>query len=331
MNILLATSWGRPCCGIQQHSAHLIDAVRQADPTITIIPSELALDPQGGWRPNGVDLLVLNYQRGLHSRWTPTVVKAWKDQYPLPVVIIFHDTFGENRPDRLSTDLCDLADAFIVHEPCLKAARINQSSALEQAIYWRMGVPAYDGGVGDLGWEGRLLQGQRPILGTVGFNFAWKCWPTLAETANAVGWGLLICTPEMSEADEAHLRSKNPWLVVHRGLPHREVIRTLHQCDATAFTNVTNNSGQSAAILDGIAARKPVIALHTCRQYRALFADRGGHVAIRWAETFEDIAQLLVSLPLGRFDTRIVALAEQDSWANLGRQYAALFRKLVGR
>jgi hypothetical protein len=218
------------------------------------------------------------------------------------VVITWHDSWGENPPDQLSQDLCNLADAFIVHEPCV---------GLDKALYWRMGAPEYSG----LDAAVSLQHFQRPILGTIGFNFPWKNWPELARITKRCGWGFLICCPEMS-----HIR---------RDLSTSDAISVLHSCDATAFTNVCGNSGQSAAILMGIAARKPVIALETCRQYRGLLADELGNRVINWCNSFEEVAAALTTMLPGRFDTGIVALAEQESWANLGVKYSALYRSLV--
>jgi hypothetical protein len=323
MNVLLVTSWGQPQCGIQAHSELLIDAVQQADPAIAITPSAAALDPDAPspYPLDHFDILHLNYHRALHSRWTAAVVRTVVEaRHTLAaykaVVITFHDTFGEHPPDPLSQELCATADAFLVHEPCV---------GLERAIYWRMGVPRFSG---DAGWRSADMY-RRPTLGTIGFNFGWKNWPELARLTKQVGWGFLICTPAMRAEDEATLRAINPWLDVRRDLPTREVIAVLHECDATAFTNVCGNSGQSAAILLGIAARKPVIALSTCRQYRALFQDPLGSQTIGWEETFPGVENRLKRLCLGHWDPGIVALAEQDSWAQLGAKYAALYRGLV--
>jgi hypothetical protein len=316
MRVLLVTSWGTSC-GIAQHSAQLIDAVNTADPTIGITPSAEALDPFTHQRlPDDPHVLHLNFHRALHSCWTPAILQLWKDTHKgIPVIITWHDSY-EYPPDQLTQDLCALADAFIVHEP---------QPDLPKALYWRMGVPEWDGTLQNRpsGWF------KRPYLGTVGFNFAFKCWQKLAEIAATVGWGFVVCTPEMNPEEEQQLHRLNPWVDVRQGLETQQVLGVLRDCTATAFTNVTGNSGQSAAILMGIAAKKPLIALATCRQYRALLADPLSNQAIMWANTFEEVQQHLTYLTPQRFDTGICALAEQDSWKKLGAKYASLYRSLV--
>ncbi len=323
MRVLLATSWGQAQCGIQAHSESLIAAVGQADPGIEIVPSAEMLDPQNAW-PAGIDLLHLNYHRGLHSRWTAETVRraklAWSEWGYLPVIITYHDTTGENPPDQLTSDLCALADAFIVHEPC---------QGLEKAIYWRMGVPTPT----DLPtYFGDHFF--RPYLGTVGFDFPWKNFTELAKVTGEIGWGFCLACPAMSPEREAELVALNPYTRVRRGLTEPEVLSYLQGCDATAFMYTCANTGQSAAILQGIGARKPVYALQSCRQFRALaiavYQTEGLWDAIRWVDDFPALRSRLLGCSLQRLDPHVVRLAEQDSWTQLGAKYAALYRE-VGR
>jgi len=318
-NVLLVTSWNTPNhCGIEEHSQYLQESVQAADPTIKVRCAAEALDPD--WvryvsRLEDFPILHLNFHRALHSRWTPDAVKKFQ-AWGYKVVITFHDTYGEHEPDDLSKALHDLADAFIVHEPCI---------GLEKAIYWRMGVPELDARVGE--WSPYYLT--RPILGTMGHDFGWKSWSRVCAIAKEAGWGMLICCPEMSIEREAELRAHNPWLEVRRGRERQQLLADLSACDATAFLFVCGNSGQSASILQGIGARKPVIAFSTCRQMRALYADEYGRHAIRWAETFEEVPLALRYMPLQRFDTPTVALAAQDSWTLQGQRYATLYQQLL--
>lgn len=312
MKVLLVTSWGQPFCGIQAHSENLIAAVQQADPGIEILPSPDALDPAEVSVPKwGFDVVHLNYHRALHSRWTPARVDLLKAG-GYKVVITWHDSYGETPPDSLSQDLCALTDAFIVHEPC---------QGLEKAIYWRMGVPSY---------EGTAYGGDpaRFMLGTVGFDFPWKNYTELAKLTGEIGWGFLICCPEMYQARQQELRTLNPWLRVEVGLSQELVIAALRGCDATAFMFTCGNSGQSASILLGIAARKPVYALNSCRQFRSLYQNDLGGQAIRWVGDFVGLQQRLMVDRLPRLDPWIVRLAEKDSWEKLGRKYAALYQSL---
>lgn len=318
LRVLLVTSWGDTICGIAAHSRELIAAVKAADPGITISPTAEGLDPaevigREGWVSDRDHILHLNYHAGLHSRWTPEKVQQIQ-AYGVKVLITYHDTGVPNSESCRA--LHAVADAFVIHEP---------AEDLPGAIYWRMGVGEYYGTQMPL----TMHQTRRPFLGTAGFDFGWKCYDELARVSKSLGWGFLICCPEMSAEREAGLRAINPWLVIHRGLTQEYVVAALHQCDATAFTYVCHNTGQSAAILLGIAARKPVISLDTCRQMRSLFEDDLGGEAIWWAETFEEVAARMSNLSLGRFDPLICELAEQDSWTKLGANYAALYRGLL--
>mgnify|MGYP001588834229 CR=1 FL=1 len=324
LKVLLVTTWGT-ACGIASHSAQLKQAVETADPQITIIPSVDALDPMHhevrslihDAAVSGIDAVTLNYHLALHSRWQPDRVRELKDA-GYPVVIIAHDTIGELPPTPLFRELCDLAHAFIVHEPC---------QGLEKAIYWRMGVPEYEGPE-----LFPLYSRSRPVLGTLGFDFPWKNFDRLAELTASVGWGFCVVAPSLTPERTAELRSKNPWLTIHLNLPDNTVIAALRGCDATAFCFTCANSGQSASILYGLAAHKPVIAFSTCRQMRSLWElDRWGTQRIQWCETFEQVKDRLVYRPIQRLDPGIVALAEQESWARLGRKYAELYRSLVER
>ena len=336
MNVLLVTSWNTPC-GIADHSQQLIDAVRAADPTIQITPSAEALDPQIAFNLPTPDVLVLNYHRALHSRWTPERVQEYRmGNYGMTVgrplvkiVIIFHDTYGESEPDQLTKDLCELADAFIVHEPCV---------GLPQAIYWRQGVPAPARSPGEYG-VGRGVRycfkryHQQPVLGTCGFNFPWKNYDHLAEVSHACGWGLVICSNNATEEDEARWTRLNPDSYIVRGfLRSDEIVQFLSGCDATIFAYECANSGTSGAIRLGLAARKPLIAWQGCRQFRdLLYGPDQGAMAIRWCQDFYRLPETLRRISIQRCDPGIVALAERDSWVHLGQRYAELFRRVVSQ
>ncbi len=317
--VLLVTSWGQPQCGIQAHSEMLMEAVKQADPAIEIVPSAEALNP--GWvREQALypyDIVHLNYHRALHSRWTPTELTGLRNSGGKKIVITFHDTFGSVEPDQLSRSLHDLADAFIVHEPCV---------GLPKALYWRQGVPDLPDHTAE--WPAGYQQ--RPFLGSVGFDFGWKSYDLLCDLATEAGWGVLLYVPEMSAEREASLRARNPWLTVRRNRPTPEVLAGLHLCAATAFLYVNGNSGTSAAIRLGIGARKPVIAFAACRQFRDLLPDT--QLSIWWADSVEDVRNSLRygNEPMtGPWYFPTVALAERDSWRALGHRYATLYRSLV--
>lgn len=327
LNVLLVTTWNS-ACGIAEHSSMLKEAVEAADSEIEIIPSSEALDPSTllGAVPFA-PIVHLNYQASLHSRWSHDWVQRIQEAGK-KVVVTFHDTGVPN------SDLCkslhDVADAFIVHEP---------ADDLPNAIYWRQGVPFFRGG----GYQYCTRNGERepgpfnflaytgqPILGTVGFPFPWKNYDKLAEVTSAAGWALLLLAPTATEDQVKLWKQLNPWCWVETQFRSRdEVLERLGGCDATAFCYVCHNTGTSAAIRQGIAVRKPLVALSTCRQFRDLWLDPLGRQVISWQETFEEVQSWLRSVPIQRVDPGIAALAEQDSWTHLGQYYSALYRRLV--
>jgi|SRR5262245_13204666 len=321
MKVLLVTSWDTPC-GIAEHSAMLKEAVEASTYAISVVPSVEALDPLSlrvrmlltDTHTTGRDTQIvhLNYQAGLHSRWTPERICELRAA-GYPVVVTYHDT-GVPNSDQCKQVIA-AANAAVVHEP--------YDDLPPGTHYWRMGVP---------GWEKpqtAYLHDARPVVGTVGFAFPWKCQSKLIEVAASVGWTSLVIAPRATREQIEEWLTIDPEMTVCADfVPRHEVISLLAGCDATAFTYVTHNTGQSGAICIGLAARKPVIALKTCRQFRALHGDPLGSSAIRWCETFDDVRRELINTTLQRADPWIVALAEQDSWEHLGEKYAALYRSL---
>jgi glycosyltransferase involved in cell wall biosynthesis len=329
--VLAVTSWGG-ACGIANYAEMLIDAVGQADPSIEIEPHAEALDPAWGIPNAGLyDCLWLNYHLGLHSRWDVETVHRVRQQGHR-LVITYHDTRGEVAPTPHAQALHDLADAFVVHEPC---------EGLPKQILIRQGVPAAQEkanlrghGVGDFGVYSRtwLAYPEQPILGTVGFAFPWKNMDRLAEVTAEAGWAYLVCSNNATREDEARWKGANPATLVLRGFqPTSTLVSYLAGCDATVFPYECANSGTSGAIRLGIAARKPVIALAHCRQFRDLFTDPLGRTAINWVESFDELNFHLSHLvPIHRVHPAVVALAHRDSWTNQGRRYAEIFRSVAG-
>lgn len=326
MRVDLVTTWDQPC-GIAEHSAYLKQAVEAADPAIRIVPCPEALDPNRVMAALGVfddesEILHLNYHAALHSRWTVDEIRRVQSGHR-KVVVTYHDT-GVPNADQAKR-ICAAADVAIVHEPC---------EDLDGDVrYWRMGVPdwqtarAYEID----SWRAR---GQRPILGTIGFPFPWKNYDRLAQITAEIGWALLLIAPTATPEQEIRWHELNPYtLVIPDFVPRDDAITILAACDATAFAYTCANTGQSAAILQGVAARKPVHAFSSCRQFRALYADQRGRSAITWSETFEELADLLSHLtPItGRPFAPMVALAEQESWTRLGARYAALYHEVRSR
>jgi len=315
MKILAVTSVGG-ACGIANYAEMALEAVRAADPTIQTQCSAEALDPFTDLHLHGrPDVLWLNYHRGLHSRWTPRVLQTWMAEKGIPVVITFHDTYGESEPDDLARQLHDLADAFIVHEPCV---------GLPKQILIRQGVPAPVTPAYLTRADGRPVgTAGGPVLGTCGFNFPWKNFDRLAEVTAEAGWGLVILSNNATHEDVARWTAVNPDIAVRVGfLPTATMVQYLTGCDATAFPYECANSGTSGAIRLGIAARKPVIAFEGCRQFRDIIS----HRAIWEAQNWGTFPALLQEIPIQRVDPAVVALATRDSWATQGRRYAEVFR-----
>lgn len=338
--ILLVTSWDVPC-GIAEHAAFLVDAVNtqandlhfhlQYDGARPAEPEAVIERYKDQWLTGaGPKILHLNYHAALHSRWVPEWIPKFQKQFGLKVVVTFHDTGVPNSP--LCKALHDVCDAMIVHEP---------AEDLPRAHYLRMGVPKAEGPMQfgsrdqlDAGWDGDSswfkAYAAQPVLGSIGFPFPWKHYDQLAKITGEMGWALVLLAPQTTPEQQLYWHSLNPDLLVIPGFtPRRTALSILGGCDATAFTYVCHNTGQSAAILQGIAARKPVIALHTCRQFRALYQDPIGRATIKWAETFEDVAAHLRNVKIQRIDPGIVALAEQESWQRRGRDYIEIYRSLL--
>lgn len=350
LHVLLVTSWNTPC-GIADHAAMLTASVEAADPTIEVQPHSEALDPAVLLRqlPDLIHLNLhdkptallvhLNHHDGLHSRWTTDYIVEIRRQ-GIPVVVTYHDTRAQLLDCPKLAALGVVASAVVVHEPV-------EGLRGEGVHYWRQGVPAAARRPAQYtATNGEWIDGcgqhwlsqyapfkafpQQPVLGTVGFNFPWKNYDRLAQLTGEEGWALVLLSNNATAEDEARWRSFNPSiLVVREFLTQPEVVNYLAGCDATAFMYECANTGTSGAIRQGIAARKPVIALETCRQFRDLFADEFGSRAIDWVLDWGEARTALRCTHGGHVCTSMHALAEQDSWVKLGAKYATLYRALV--
>src|SRR5262245_61243449 len=154
--VLLITTW-QTACGIAEHSAMLKEAVEAADPDIEVVPDALSLDPVMLDDARGINLVHLNYQAALHSRWTPERIRELR-QLRLPVVVTYHDSGVPNSEHCQA--VIDAADAAVVHEPF-------DDLPDGKTRYWRMGVPEWSPPL-EL-----LTTDSRPILGSLGFPFLW--------------------------------------------------------------------------------------------------------------------------------------------------------------
>lgn len=354
--ILLVTSWATPC-GVADHSAMLKAAVEAADPDLAIRPDSRALDPHACLYDTRVlpDLVHLNHHDALHAQWTVERVREVVQWLGGPVVVTYHDSRERMQDTPKLEQLAQIADAIVVHEP------IDLQSHYPKLHYWRQGIPAPAQKPADyaVNHEGLIFQHvpegehvrslrhltpsfkaypQQPVLGTVGFNFPWKNYDRLATETALAGWALVILSNNATEEDEQRWRASNPSLLVVRGfLDSPTIVNYLAGCDATAFMYECANTGTSGAIRQGIAARKPVIALKTCRQFRDLLwmdatedlpgCDVVG--AIRWAEDWNGFRRELGGIHPARFWAPNHALAEQESWTRLGGKYAGLYRRVL--
>lgn len=336
-DVLLVTSWG-VACGIAEHAAMLKDAVETQSALRLCIPSGSGFQPvhpkviDDNWE--GWPIIHLNYHAALHSAWTPEWVAHFEVKRNARVIVTYHDTGVPNSEQ--CQRLYDVASEFIVHEP---AEDLGLS-----AHYWRMGVsepasPLLFGTREPYEANGHFPDSVcfkrysvQPVLGTIGFPFPWKNYDSLAQVTRDLGWALLLIAPQATDAQIATWRMTNPDTHVRTEfLPRQTALSLLSGCDATAFTYVCHNTGQSGALLQGIAARKPVIALKTCRQFRALYEDPLGRSTIKWAETFLDVAAHLRHVKIQRIDPGILALAEQESWAGVGLKHIQLYQELLAR
>lgn len=350
---LLTITSDREQCGIREHGNHLQQHLPN-DITMRGNGRGEWLDPAVFFRelPSmtqspGPHVVWINHHSALHSRWTGAQIMRLRDA--LPVLVSYHDSGVPNSAQchevyKGTTDPAEYRGAFIVHEPC---------PDLPNAIYLRQGVPDWqppyqalhgpttgvppDDLPSFLYWIGL---GHRPILGTVGFPFPWKCYDLLAKATALAGWSLLLLAPDQYHggkpdqlaSDIAGWQALNPWTaVVSDFLPAEEVVRYLGMCDATAFLYMCANTGTSGAIRQGIAARKPVLATAGCRQMRDLQEDGLGGDAIRWLHDLspEGVAVALHTTVITRVDPAIHRLAERDSWRNQAQRYAEVIRRLV--
>lgn len=326
----LITSEG--ACGIAEHSAYLMEAVRAVSPLTTFAatsakyldPAEYFRDADSGALPRS-HVVHLNYHAALHSRWTSEQIGELHAR-GRRVLVTYHDS---GVPNSLQCKLvCRAADRFVLHESF-------KDMPTDTGTYCRMGVPAAEDDAkffflaASLHRDG-IWGRDQPILGTVGFDFPWKCYDELARITEAAGWGLLLLSPQMTEERQRALAALNPaCVVVSEWTPRREVVSYLTGCSATACTMVCANAGQSASFLQCIAARRSVIALSTCRMMRALYEDPQGREAIWWCENFEEVAGALRNVTLGHADAGVVALAHQERWTVKAEVYDRLYQELL--
>ena len=332
IRVLMMTSWN-VACGVAEMSKRLLDGLAIVDPAIEILP---AADPSNGHLPlspdatlarDDYDILHLQHHDALHAAWQPDHLREAQRQGK-KVVVTFHDTFM-GTPAQMNSAKChalhDVADAFIVHEPV---------QDLPKAIHWRHGVPPIERPIMLWDYDRRRC----PIVGSAGFDFPFKNFDLLCEAAAIAGWRVLLIGPNFTPERIAQWQRWQPQgyfpgvnLQDFGPLPSQAaVVACLSACDATAFLYNNANTGVSGAVRFGIAARKPCLLMDSCRQFNDVMFDPGLRECFYWTryET-QQIAEDLSRLPSVRFDHGLCRLAERDSYLNVGRKYAGLYRELV--
>ncbi len=330
INVILSTSWNT-VCGINEMSKLLIDGVKVADPEIEMQPLGEALNPEWFFsqltlKRLSPDILHLQHHDALHAAWRAEHIVRAQD-LGFKVVVTYHDTFS-GAPDQPNSAkahaLHDVADAFIVHEPV---------QDLPKAIHWRHGVPITASPHATFMQTHDSQLAERPIIGSAGFNFGWKNFDLLCEAAALVGWRVLLVGPNFTKVDVERWQRWQPggfFPVINRMPSQYEVVSYLSVCDATAFLYNNANTGVSGAVRFGIAARKPCLLMDSCRQFMDLMFDPGLRECFSWTKyQTEIIAEDISRLPSVRFDHRLCALAERDSYVRVGKKYSELYRRLV--
>lgn len=305
----------------------MIEAAKAADPGVSWWPYAEALDPNWALTQlSGVvspmQALWINHHDGLHSRWLPEHIEQFKAR-GVKVLLTYHDT-RERLEDCPKLDaLLQVVDRAIIHEPM----DVIGMELGKKVIYLRQGI---------LDPQSPTLLARlppmTPLLGTVGFDFPWKNYNRLAELTAEIGWGLLILSNNITDTRARELTTINPYLTIHSGFqPAERIVERLAACTATAFMYECANTGTSGAIRLGIAARKPVFALGSCRQFRDLILaekDSDDGQLINWVYTWDTLKRLLIQSWPVDCDPAMVYLAERDSMAKVGQRYVEILRSL---
>lgn len=277
------------------------------------------------------DVIWLNHHAALHASWRENEVVDARAFTGLPIVVTQHDTFEELAimEERGFPSFWKVADGLVVHEQVdgLTYAKWLHIRYLRQGV-----LPPAE--------KPMMISEQlgRPVVGTVGFPFPWKNFDMLIRAAATAGWVPLLIAPGIDEAEASRLQTLaldygSPLLLIKHWIDREAVVTALTGCDATAFLYTNGNSGTSGAIRLGLAARKPLIALTGCRQFRDLWDE----TAIDWVGDGADgvrirlglIARQLLQVSPPRSGTRIAALAERDSWAAQALEYLRLFQHAI--
>ena len=306
-DIAIVSTWNTPC-GIAEYAAYWVEAVKAADPTLKIeVVSDL--HPNAIFnRPTLPDVIFLNFQAALLSQWHAEHIKE-AQRRGARVLTTYHDS-GVPNSDQCKA-ICGASDYFVIHEPF--------DDLPAHGEFMRQGIPAG-------AWSG-VHRRPYPVVGTVGFPSGYKNFDLLCEASALAGWGCHLLAPNATDEQCERWGVLNSNVEIQRGFtPRADVVSILSTCDATAFLYVCNANGTSGAIRQGIAARRPVVAIRG-RQFRDLEDEQAIHWIVDGSPS--SVARTLTQLPSVLFDHGIVLLAEMDSWSNKGRRYAEIIRRLL--
>lgn len=307
VRVLLVTS-SRERCGIAEYGSMLTEAMRKTHPDVEFRPvgpnADAALDfvDSLAGTDAAFDLVHVNHQAALHSSWATDHIAEIRTRF-CPVVVTHHDTFERLQilVDRGYSFFLDVANHVVIHEPM-------QLTSHGPWTYLRQPIPTA---------TLSPMQHLPLTVGSVGFDFPWKNFPVLRDTADRAGWRVDI------------FGGDNDWV-------QRDVaIARLAGCHATAFLYQTGNSGTSAAIRLGLATRRPVIAF-PCRQFRDLCEADEPEVrdAVLWVRSEEELLTTLERLAKDAggwcvISDRVAWLAKHDSWANGSEVYYQIYERVL--
>lgn len=317
MRVLLVTS-DKQHCGIKEYGEYLMQAMRERHPEVvyTVAPQDLVTQPPLAAEEK-FDLVHLNHHAAIHAAWTPSQIAVMPES---PFLVTQHDTF-ETRAIMDERGLPDFSKVAVVvtHEPVAGYGPRNVYE-IRQGVLGKSPGPA------------RAVRMMR--IGTVGFDFPWKNFDTIAQIAGELGLAFMIVSPGMSEERMHELSDAYGGTRIFRDwLPAAEVVELLSGNFANLFLYTCGNSGTSGAIRMGLAARRPVLAYKGCRQFRDLerFSssgpifgkDRDSIIAI--LKTMQESAWLE-----GAAVDSAVAHADANSWGYVADSYHTLYSRAIG-
>lgn len=320
MRVLLVTS-DRDRCGIREWGRMLIPELEALGVVVDEYPDPdyMALERQLG-KLAAYDLVHVNHHAALHSSWTAERV-ALLQTFGVRVVVTQHDTF-ETLQVMLERGFPDFrcAGALVTHE-LVEGLEYDREGRRSRVYYVQQGVPDAP----------PATTPSARVLGLFGFDFPHKNFDLAFRVAAEAGWAPLLISAGITPERQAELRAIHPQAVIVDAYPpQEEVVARLASCTATAFLATGGNSGTSATIRTGLAARRPLVAFK-CRQFRDLYDTDG----IWWANGEEDLREFLEMVEdpaIQEVQTaRIRRLADSLSWGLVARKYLDIYKVVRGQ